>query len=405
MQAPTIGQAVAAKLRLVAKYGRTGPALRRGLAMLVRGDFAGVWRKLFRALDGPDFEGREPHDEAGAYEAWRRARALSDADRERLRREAAAFADPPLFSVLLDAAGAQADLRRSAESVRRQTYPGWELCVGGDAPLDKHFQEDNRIRMVCVDKTDAGSAMQALLAATSGNYITLLDAGDELAEHALSRLARAVCEDPGLDMLYGDEDRLTPDGSHVEPFFKPDWSPDLLLSSMYTGRPGVYPTALVRRLGGFRPEFGAAQECDLVLRIAAGAERVGHVPDLLYHRAAPRDPAEAARAAVRDHLDRTGREGAVEPGPAPGLHSVRFAVRGAPTVSIVIPSACRPVRIRGERTFYLLKCLESVARSSWRNHEIIVLHGPAVPVELGRRLEQGAPAARSIPRRSTGRGR
>ena len=143
-------------------------------------------------------------------------------------------------------------------------------------------------------------------------------------------------------------------------------------------------------MGGFRPEPGAAQEYGLALRIAADGGRVAHVPDVLYHRARPLAAVdgEAARAVLRSHLERVGREGVVESGPAPGLHRVRFGIRGAPLVSIVIASACLPVRIRGERTFYLRKCLESIGRGNWRKYEIIVLHGPAVPAELGRMLDQ-----------------
>jgi glycosyltransferase involved in cell wall biosynthesis len=117
------------------------------------------------------------------------------------------------------------------------------------------------------------------------------------------------------------------------------------------------------------------------------------VPDILYHRWAPDGASaraeEAARGALRNHLKETGRDGAVEPGPQAGLHHVRFAVRGAPSVSIIIPSACRPVRVRGESTYYLLKCLESIEKSTWGRREIIVLHGPEVPPSLARRLDQG----------------
>ena len=388
-----LGHAVVAKLRLLRKYWQTGPALRRGLGMLARAEFRRLWRKLFQGLDGPNLRGGEPYDEGQAYDAWRRSRALTDADRDRLRREAAALADPPIFSVLLRAGGGDADVRRSMESVLRQTYPAWQQCITGDdsAALSEYAQRDNRILLVCAPgASGAAAALNAALAAASGEYIAVLDAGDELAEHALSRLARAVVGDRGLDMLYADEDRATPDGRHVEPFFKPDWSPELLLSWMYTGRPSFYRTALVRQLGGFRPEFDAAHEYDLALRVASATARVGHVPDVLYHRRTPADPAdgEAARAALRDHLEQTGREGVVEPGSRPGLHRVRFTLRGAPTVSIIIPSACRPVRVRGERTFYLLKCLESIAKSSWRNYEVIVLHGRVVPAALGEQLDR-----------------
>src|SRR5207302_1466253 len=144
-----LGHAVVAKLRLLRKYWQTGPALRRGLGMLARGEFRRLWRKLFQGLDGPDLEGGEPYDEGRAYDAWRRSRALTDADRDRLRREDAALADPPAFSILLHAGGGDAGLRGSVESVLRQTYPGWQLCIAGDDPaavLSECAERDDRIR-------------------------------------------------------------------------------------------------------------------------------------------------------------------------------------------------------------------------------------------------------------------
>ena len=99
--------------------------------MLLRGDFTLLWRKLFRGFNGPDLEGRESYDENAAYDAWMRGRALTDAARDRLRREAGDLTDPPLFSILLHATGDEADVRRSVESVLRQTYPAWELCIAG----------------------------------------------------------------------------------------------------------------------------------------------------------------------------------------------------------------------------------------------------------------------------------
>jgi len=383
--------AVASKLHLLRKYVHTGPALRRGLALLARGEFARLWEKLFKGLNGPDLEGREPYDEAHAYEAWRKAHALTDGDRARLRTEAAALAEPPLLSLLLPATGTEADLGRTIDSLLRQTCPRWELCVvcRGPAPLAERAGRDPRIRTIQTSESGEASAANAALAAAAGDYVAVIGAGDELAEHALSRLARAIAADRGFDMLYADEDRITDDGRHVDPFFKPDWSPELFLSWMYTGRSGLYRTAAVRRLGGFRPAFAPAHEYDLGLRLTAGAARVGHVPDVLYHRRTRRaDSAdEAARAAVRDRLATTGRAGQVAPGPRPGLIRTRFALRETPGVSIIAPSACRPVRIRGERTYFLIKCLESIQKSTWPAHEVIVPHGPRVPAALAARLD------------------
>ena len=228
-----LAHALAAKARLLRKYWHTGAALRRGFSLLLRGEFKQLWRKIFRGVNGPDLEGRESYDANVAYEAWRRRRTLADAERDRLRREAAALADPPVFSVLMQAAsGRDADLRRSVESLRRQTYPAWQLWIvgGGDsAALSDVIGDDNRIRIAHTSNEGAAA-----------DYVALMDAGDEWAEHALGSLAQAVAANRDVAMLYADEDRLAPDGRRVEPFFKPDWSPELLLSWMYVGRPAVY---------------------------------------------------------------------------------------------------------------------------------------------------------------------
>ena len=189
-------------------------------------------------------------------------------------------------------------------------------------------------------------------------------------------------------MLYADEDRVSAEGRRAEPFFKPDWSPDLFLSWMYTGRPGVYRTTPVRQMGGFRPEFGPACEYDLALRLTAGPAR-GPCP----RRALP------PRGAARSGGGRGGAGGAPQ---SAGSHGARRRRGERPAPRPAPRPLHRPWRShrqhhhrerlpagahRGEeRTFYLLKCLESIARSSWRDLELIVLHGPRVPTEVSRRL-------------------
>ena len=128
---------------------------------------------------------------------------------------------------------------------------------------------------------------------------------DGLAELLVTPLpdpfAREIVAHPKADFLYSDEDKIEPDGRHVDPFLKPDWSPEFFETCMFTCHLGVYRTELVRRLGGFRAEFDFAQDYDLALRVVAAIERDGpgpvedgriraphadrirHVHDVLYH--------------------------------------------------------------------------------------------------------------------------
>src|SRR5439155_8976595 len=178
------------------------------------------------------------------------------------------------------------------ESVRRQTYRHWELCVADDGSTQRHVRAvleqfaalDPRIKVARGGRHGGiAAASNAALAIATGDYVGLLDHDDEIAEHALYRMAREIVAEPSVDMLYSDEDKLQPDGKRVIPFFKPGWSPEFFLGCMYTCHLGVYRTALVREIGGFRSEFDNAQDYDLVLRLIERTDRIRHVPDILYH--------------------------------------------------------------------------------------------------------------------------
>jgi GT2 family glycosyltransferase len=355
--------AFSCKLKLLLTHGRTWRAVGNGLGLLARGRFGRVKHKLLGALKGPSPLATPLEDAQHAYDAWRRRRQFTNTDRHRLRAEAAAMAHPPLISVILPPAGAsERELELTIQSIRRQTYRHWELCL-------------------------AASDWNAALAQARGDYVAVIDPGDELAEQAFFRVAQAVVADRGQDMLYSDEDSVEADGRHVNPFFKPNWSPEYSLSGQFPGRLGVYRTGLVRELGGFRSTLDEAQEYDLALRIAAKSSRIGHITDILYHRQRAPAPATAAtgRRALEDYLAATGRRGQVEPGPRLGTHRVRLTIAGCPRVSIIIATAYRKGTFGGVPATFVGRCLASVrARTTYRHYEVLVLDDPeAAPEERG----------------------
>jgi O-antigen biosynthesis protein len=353
-------------------------AVGHGMASLLRGRAGQIKKWLLGHVTGHSALAPPPQDAEQAFASWRQRRALTDADRQRLRAEGGAMTAPPLLSIVLPVAeGPPAALRQAIDSIERQTYPHWELCLADirtPTPavrrlLEAFTQRDRRIKF--------GTQ-------TAGDYVMFLDAGDELAEHALSLLARAIGGDGHADMLYSDEDQIEPDGRHVCPFFKPDWSPEYLLSYMYTGRLAAYRTTLVRELDGIHAA-APALDYDLALRFAARSARVRHIPDVLYHRrhVLPPEAAEAGRRAVARFLEATGRAGVVEPGPAPCVHQVRLAIAGRPLVSIILPTAYRELTVRGETTTYVTRCLASIcAKSTYSNYEIVILDDADMPAAL-----------------------
>ena len=108
--------------------------------------------------------------------------------------------------------------------------------------------------------------MPTRCASASGEFIGVINAGDELAPEALFELVKRL-NDSDADIVYSDEDWLSETGRREDPLFKPDWGPDLLLSSNYLERFGIFRRQLVVEIGGFRAAAGQGQVYDLVLRL------------------------------------------------------------------------------------------------------------------------------------------
>nr|WP_301340923.1 glycosyltransferase family 2 protein [Corallococcus carmarthensis] len=289
----------------------------------------------------------------------------------------------PRLSLLVATAGAcPTHLRECLASVEAQVYPEWELVLVGpeDGPaLPEPWASSRRqprIRRVTLSgPTDFARALRVGLQAASGDFVGVLGAEDTLAPHALAEVARALGADPGLDVVYGDEDRLDTRGRRTAPFFKPDWSPDLLRSVDYLGRGVMVRRSLVESVGGFREGFPGAEEYDLFLRISEASERIGHVPHLLYHRRTGTvgQVSQEGRRALAEHLARRGEEAEVTV-PGPGRYRVRYAVRGTPKVSIIVPFKDRPD---------LLKTLTDtlLERTTYPHFELVLVSNNSVRPE------------------------
>jgi GT2 family glycosyltransferase len=221
-------------------------------------------------------------------------------------------------------------LREMLDSVLRQSFQGWELCLVDDGSSDPAVIEmlerasatDERVHLERHERAGGiSAATNTALRAARGEYIALLDHDDVLADDALETVARTIAEQPDVDMIYSDEDVIE-DGLRVALFRKPSWSPDLMRSHMYTCHLGVYRRTLANAVGGFRSEFDGSQDYDLVLRVTERTDRIVHIPRILYHwrshegsvaenLAAKPHAFAAARRAIAEHLDRTEVDGEV----------------------------------------------------------------------------------------------
>lgn len=327
-----------------------------------------------------------PTDERRRYQLWHRRHGPVPEVLEAIRAELDRVTHRPLISILMPVYNTDADVLSAAvASVRAQLYDRWELCVandGSDRPetlevLDTLRGEPN---MVIVDR-DAPSgiseATNAALAVARGDYVTFLDHDDELKPHALAQVVRWLDADPGIDVLYTDEDKLGPDGDLYDPHIKPDWAPDQLTAQNYVCHLTVARRSLVEKVGGLRREFDGSQDYDLILRLTERTDRIAHIPEPLYSwRAVPGSAAavadakpyaiEAAQRAVADALARRGYGSRVDTTERIGFFRPRYPLRGSPKVSIIVPT-------RNGRPL-LERCLGSILeKSTYRNYEIVIV--------------------------------
>lgn len=260
-------------------------------------------------------------------------------------------------------------------SVINQSYQNWELCLCDDGSEDPELTQsmngfaarDPRILTLVMEQNGGISrATNRALAAASGEFIVLLDHDDLLEADALAQIARVVASVDDADVIYSDEDKLDEIDRPHQPHFKPDWDPELLLSYPYLGHVTAIRSELVRRIGGFRPEFDGSQDFDIMLRSTELARRVVHIPKVLYHwrvvaGSAAGDPEAkpwayvASRRALEDAVARRGIDGVVEPGPFLGAYHLRRAIQGTPTVSVIIPFR--------DQAALTVACLQSLDRA------------------------------------------
>jgi GT2 family glycosyltransferase len=326
-----------------------------------------------------------------------------------LKKKADALNYKPKFSIVVPIYNTPEEwLRKAIASVLAQVYPNWELCICDDRSTDKHVRKiletylhsDSRIKIIF--RTENGHISQATNDAMSlitGEYMCLMDHDDEIEPHALFEFAKILNDDPKVDFIYSDEDKISINGVRYEPFFKPNWSPELIESCMYTAHFACYNMKIVRKVGGFRSECNGAQDYDFVLRYVEHVRNVRHVPKILYHwRAIPGSTAlsmdgkeyviGAAVRALEDRLKRAGSTGNVSSNRYKGAFEIRRNVVGEPLVSIVIPSANRNAVIRNQTIDLLANCIESIiGKSTYKNIEIIVVDNGDLQAGTSQRIK------------------
>src|SRR5579871_1565994 len=234
-----------------------------------------------------------PHPIREPYDIWLENNRWTPLALEAARRDLDQLPRRPLISIIMPVHNVDARwLTRAIESVQEQIYPEWELCIAEDCatvphirPLLRQFAAaDSRIRVRYLDKNrNISGASNAAAELASGEFLLFLDQDDEITPDCLLEVAKAITNGARADIIYSDDDKIDQAGRRYGPVFKPEWSPELLLSFMYFGHVFVVRRELFIAEGGFRAGFEGCQDYDLALRLTDRPRRVVHIPRILYH--------------------------------------------------------------------------------------------------------------------------
>src|SRR5688572_25502885 len=380
---------------VVRRSGGLKPALMKCWRLYRREGLAGVGARLTSL-----------HRQSIDYMTWISwYDTLTDEARARIQERIHAFLYQPLISVVMPTYNTKSEwLEAAIESVRKQLYTNWELCIADDAssdphvrPILKHYaRQEDRIKLVFrKEHGHISAASNSALKLASGDFIAFLDHDDLLSEHALFWVVDALSRRPDAQLIYSDEDKIDTAGRRLEPYFKSEWNEDLFYSHNMICHLGVYRSKLVHELGGLREGFEGAQDYDLALRCLEriDAGQIVHIPRVLYHwRIYPGSTASGAvdkpyslsagEKAINEHLQRGGDDGGVvEPLPDLRMYRVRYPLpKIVPLVSLIVPTR------NGLR--FIRQCVDSIfTKTTYPNYEIIIVDNGSDDAETLRYFE------------------
>jgi len=301
---------------------------------------------------------------------------------ENIKKELEGFKKKPLISVVMPVYNVEPQwLERAVESLHKQWYQNWELCIADDKSPNRETLEylktlsSPKVKIKFLEKNlNISGASNEALSMTTGEYVALMDNDDELTVDALYEVLKAINEQDA-EFIYSDEDKLEMDDTFSNPHFKPDFAPDMFLSQNYLSHLGVIKKSLIEEVGGWEIGLEGSQDYDLYLKVLEKTTKITHISKVLYHwRKIPGSTAaeygeksyaqEAGRQALENAMQRRSIKASVTNGLTAGTYKVNYKIIGEPLVSIIVPFKDKPE--------LLTMCIESILnKSTYKNFEII----------------------------------
>lgn len=325
-----------------------------------------------------------------SYDIWMLKNTIDDRKRFIIKSDIENYIYKPLISIVMPAYKSDETLLVEAiNSIINQLYDNWELWIVDDCTPNDIIKKvvdrytDKRINLYRMDKNSHISiATNKGAEKSKGEFIFLMDHDDLISEDCLYEVVKVLNKNKNIDIVYSDDDKITMEGKRYSPQFKPDFSPELLLSYMYFSHIFVIRKSVFDEVKGCREGYEGSQDYDLALRLTEKTDKVYHIPKILYHwRATPNSTASSTQTkpysivnglkAVEDAIIRRGLKAKAEiPEFAQkgnlGIFTLKYASDLNPKISIIIPN-------KNNRDI-LKRCIDSIiSKSTYTNYEIIIV--------------------------------
>ena len=326
-------------------------------------------------------------DEVKSYRLWMKKPLYTQRELAAQRRRH--FAKDITFSIIVPIYNSrESALGEMIASVIAQTYDRWQLCLA-DASDSNHAiteeicrqyeKQDDRI-CYCKLENNLGPSENTNVCLThaAGDFIALLSQEDILHPAALYEMMEVICSE-NADLIYTDEAVFRDPDSRdiINIHYKPDYAPDNLRANNYIGHFTAFRRNLLEKTGGFRHEYDGCQDHDMMLRLTAVADRISHIPKVLYYgRTNPQSGTENTgikssasdmdARAVTESFRAEGIAAWAETTQYEGINRIVYEIKESPLVSIIIPSC--------DHLEDLDRCVRSIEKqTTWQNREIILV--------------------------------
>lgn len=181
------------------------------------------------------------------------------------------------------------------------------------------------------------------LSKVKGDYVAYINSSSILDKDALYYIVKELNDDRKLDIIYTDSDYLNKKNKRCNPCFKPDYSPETLLSYNYISNLCVIRKTLLNKVKDVKLDTNY----DLVLKTTELTNNIKHISKILYHS---KYIENNNKEIIKDAIKRKNKESIID----------------NPLVSIIIPTK--------DHYEDLKQCITSVIEKTiYKNYEIIIV--------------------------------